>query len=209
MADETSRAPRGARAALLVVDVQNDFCEGGALAVPGADRAIEAANRYLEEAATRGMTIYASRDWHPAMTRHFRLYGGEWPVHCVQGTPGARFHDALRLPATTVVVSKGEHADRPGYSAFEGHTPEGAGLLADLRRRGVDHLYVAGLATDYCVRASVVDALAAGLRATVLEDAIAGVDLRPGDSARALHEMRERGAVLAQGVHSLTSAPQA
>jgi nicotinamidase/pyrazinamidase len=199
MADETSHAPGVTPAALLVVDVQNDFCEGGALAVPNAGQALDALNGYLDEAVRQGMTIYASRDWHPPTTRHFKAYGGEWPVHCVQGTPGARFHEALRLPAATVVVTKGEQADRPGYSAFEGHTPEGRPLLEDLKGRGVHRLYVAGLATDYCVRASVVDALAAGLQVTVLEDAIAGVDLHPGDSARALDEMRAGGAVLARG----------
>jgi nicotinamidase/pyrazinamidase len=192
--------------ALLVVDVQNDFCEGGALAVPGAARAIEAANRHLDEAVRSGLTVYASRDWHPPTTRHFRDYGGEWPVHCVQGTWGASFHDALRLPVSTVIVTKGEQADGPGYSAFEGHTPGGRPLLADLRSRGIDHVYVAGLATDYCVKASVLDALEEGFEVTVLEDAIAGVDLKTGDSARALGEMRERGAVVATAPCSLSTA---
>jgi nicotinamidase/pyrazinamidase len=199
MAGDASASRTSARAALLVIDVQNDFCEGGALAVPNASVAIEAANRYLAQAEYEGLAIYASRDWHPPTTRHFKDYGGEWPVHCVQGTWGARFHDALDLPANAVIVTKGEHVDRPGYSAFEGQTPDGRLLLADLKSRGIDDLYVAGLATDYCVKASVLDALEAGLRVTVLEDAIAGVDVNQGDSARALNEMRDSGAAVVTG----------
>jgi nicotinamidase/pyrazinamidase len=182
--------------ALLIVDVQNDFCPGGALAVPDGDRVAAALNRHIIDAVASGATIYASRDWHPATTGHFQPYGGEWPVHCVQNTAGARFHPELHLPSSTIIVTKGEHRDRAGYSAFEGHTPEGVALLADLRRRQIRHLYVGGLATDYCVRHSVIDALAAGLEVTVLKDAIAGVDVRPDDSARAIAEMRAAGADL-------------
>ena len=180
--------------ALLVVDVQNDFCTGGTLAVPGSDTVVEVLNQHLRTAAERGLTIYASRDWHPPRTSHFKDFGGEWPVHCVQGSRGAEFHPALQLPPGTIVVTKGDHADAHGYSAFEGLTPDGAPLLDDLRRRGVTHLYVGGLATDYCVRASVLDARSAGLAVTVLDDGIAGVDVRPGDSDRAREEMRARGA---------------
>lgn len=182
------------RAALLVVDIQNDFCTGGALAVPGSERVVEVMNRYLADAEKRGLPVYASRDWHPEVTTHFKAYGGTWPVHCVQGTPGAAFHPELRLPPDTIVVTKGEHPERHGYSAFEGRTPDGSPLLDDLRRRGVSHLYVGGLATDYCVKQSVLDALDAGLQVTVLDDAVAGVDVAAGDSARALDEMRRKGA---------------
>ena len=185
-----------AKSALLVVDVQNDFCTGGALAVPGSDAVITALNRHLDEAARAGMPVYASRDWHPANTTHFKDFGGLWPVHCVQSSSGAEFHPDLQLPRDTIIVSKGERDDAPGYSAFEGTTPAGEPLLADLQRRGVTHLYVGGLATDYCVRASVLDALKAGLEVTVLEDAIAGVEITPGDSERAREEMRTRGAHL-------------
>jgi nicotinamidase/pyrazinamidase len=182
--------------ALLVVDVQKDFCPGGALAVPDGDRVIPALNRYAARAAAQGWPVYASRDWHPPVTSHFKEYGGEWPPHCVQHTAGAEFHDDLRLPSSAVVVTKGESPDRPGYSALEGTTPDGRTLLDDLRARGVDHLYVGGLATDYCVRQSVLDARAAGITVTVLEDAIAGVDVRSGDSARAVSAMRAAGAQL-------------
>jgi nicotinamidase/pyrazinamidase len=182
------------RSALLIVDVQNDFCRGGALAVPGGDRVVPALNRYTAHAEARGWPIYASRDWHPAVTSHFKAYGGEWPPHCVQETTGANFHPDLRLPASTIVVSKGESAERPGYSAFDGRTADGGTLAADLAARGIDHLYVGGLATDYCVKHSVLDALRCGLKVTVLDDAIAGVEVHEGDSARALAEMTAAGA---------------
>lgn len=185
--------------ALLLVDVQNDFCTGGTLAVPQSEEVIDALNRHIVAAETRGMPVYASRDWHPATTSHFKAYGGVWPVHCVQNTTGAAFHPALRLPADTIVVTKGDRPDDHGYSAFQGTTVTGETLLADLRRRGIGHLYVGGLATDYCVRASVLDALDAGLQVTVLEDAIAGVDVNAGDSERARVEMRTRGARFREG----------
>jgi nicotinamidase/pyrazinamidase len=191
-----SHIDRGHKAALLVVDVQNDFCTGGALAVPGSERVIDALNRHLDKAAASEMTIYASRDWHPSVTSHFKAYGGTWPTHCVQDTEGAGFHKDLHLPSTAIVVTKGENPDSPGYSAFEGRTAGGKPLLEDLRQRGIDHLYVAGLATDYCVRHSVLDALSARLEVTLLEDAVSGVDARPGDSARAIAEMREKGATV-------------
>ena len=184
--------------ALLIVDVQNDFCTGGALAVRGSEAVVNALNRHVRTAAEAGMPIYASRDWHPSRTTHFREYGGDWPVHCVQGSSGAQFHPDLHLPQSTIVVTKGDREDAAGYSAFEGTTADGASLADDLRRRGVSHLYVGGLATDYCVRASVLDALRAGLEVTVLEDAIAGVDVTAGDSDRAREEMRTHGASLAR-----------
>jgi nicotinamidase/pyrazinamidase len=181
---------------LLIVDVQLDFCTGGTLAVPGSERVVVALNSHIARAVARDLAIYASRDWHPAVSEHFKAYGGSWPVHCVQGTEGASFHPDLLLPSGTIVVSKGARPDSHGYSAFEGVTPQGTPLGQDLSRREVSHLYVGGLATDYCVKHSVLDAVAAGLDVTVLADAIAGVDVSPGDSARALDEMRARGAVI-------------
>jgi nicotinamidase/pyrazinamidase len=182
------------RAALLVVDAQNDFCAGGALEVPQSRRVIDALNRHLETARRQHLPVYASRDWHPPRTTHFKPFGGEWPVHCVQHSVGAAFHPDLRLPRDILVVTKGDGDDAPGYSAFDGRLPSGETLLSDLQRRGITHLYVGGLATDYCVRASVLDALRAGLQVTVLDDAIAGVDVSPGDSARAREEMMRHGA---------------
>lgn len=187
------------RSALLIVDVQKDFCPGGALPVPDGDRVVPVLNRYAANAVERSMAVYASRDWHPAVTRHFKEYGGEWPPHCVQNTEGGRFHADLELPPSTIVVSKGQDPDKPGYSAMDGSTPDGKTLLADLRERQVDHLYVGGLATDYCVKQSVLDALAAGLRVTVLHDAIAGIDAQPGDADRAISEMRRAGAEIEPG----------
>ena len=183
-----------ARSALLLIDVQNDFCPGGALAVPGGDRVVEALNRYIKAAIAEGAPIYASRDWHPPITTHFTSQGGQWPVHCVRETKGAEFHPTLELPRQTTIITKGDSPDKPGYSAFDGHTADATPLLTDLQKRHVDHLYVGGLATDYCVKHSVLDALKEGLQVTVLEDAIAGVDLRPGDSSAAIAEMRQAGA---------------
>jgi nicotinamidase/pyrazinamidase len=183
--------------ALLVVDVQNDFCAGGALEVPQAERVLSPLNRYIAEAVHHHTLVYASRDWHPAVSSHFRQWGGPWPPHCVQGTPGARFHPDIHLPSTVIVITKGEDFASSGYSDVEGHTAEGAPFLEDLRARGISHLYVGGIATEYCVRYTVLDALAAGLDVTVLSDAIMGLDAE--DSERALAEMIEGGAQLAAG----------
>jgi nicotinamidase/pyrazinamidase len=185
---------RANHAALLILDVQNDFCAGGTLAVQGSDGVVHSLNRYIQEAVARGMPIYASRDWHPARSTHFASYGGVWPVHCVQGTAGARFHPSLRLPPTTIVISKGEDPEGHGYSAFEGRTSDGTLLFDRICKDEITHLYVGGLATDYCVKASVLDALSAGLKVTVLQDAVAGVDVHAGDSSRAIDEMRRGGA---------------
>ena len=195
--------------ALLVVDVQRDFCPGGALPVPDGDRILPAINRYVAEARGLGMPIYASRDWHPAVTRHFKPYGGEWPPHCVQGTDGAAFHGDLDLPRQVIVISKGEDPDRPGYSAFEGRAPSGQSFGTELRGRRIDGLYVTGLATDYCVKQTTLDALRAGLRTIVLTDAIAGIDARPGDVERALGEMAAGGAGLTTGLISRNSSLEA
>ncbi len=185
------------RSALLVVDVQKDFCPGGTLAVPGGNRVVSVLNGYIAGAEAHGTPVYASRDWHPVVTSHFKPYGGTWPAHCVQHTAGAGFHPDLHLPASAIVISKGQDPASHGYSAFEGMTSAGRRLLDDLRARGVTHLQVGGLATDYCVKQSVLDARRFGLDVTVLGDAIAGVDLQTGDSARALDEMRRAGATIA------------
>lgn len=182
------------RAGLLVVDVQNDFVPGGALPVPEGDRVVPVLNEYVRRFRAAGLPVYFSRDWHPEQTKHFAAYGGAWPPHCVQGTWGAEFHPDLDVPPEAVIVTKGADPEEDAYSAFQGRTRDGETFVERLRRDGVEHLYVGGLATDYCVRASVLDALKAGFRVTVLVDAIRGVDVRPGDSERALAEMREAGA---------------
>src|SRR5690606_29204687 len=142
----------------------------------------------------RRLPVYASRDWHPPDTRHFKEQGGPWPPHCVAGTRGAELHPDLRVPRDTIVISKGQDRNDDGYSAFEGTTTEGRLLADDLRARGVQTLYVGGLATDYCVRASVLDARRHGFEVVVLSDAVAGID--PAGTERALDEMRRAGAVV-------------
>ncbi len=179
-----------------MIDVQRDFCSGGALAVPAGDAVVPVLNDVLRAAADRRLPVYASRDWHPASTRHFVSGGGVWPVHCVAGGDGARFHPDLRLPAGAGVVSKGVEADEDGFSAFDGRLEDGRTLEESLRASGVTHVLAGGLATDYCVRHTVLDALRKGWRVTLLTDAIAAVDLEPGDGPRALEEMREAGAML-------------
>ncbi|MDP6581593.1 MAG: nicotinamidase [Vicinamibacterales bacterium] len=186
----------GTSTAVLVVDVQRDFCPGGALAVADGDRVVPVLNRILDAAHTRGCPVYATRDWHPPDSRHFLAGGGSWPVHCVAGSRGAQFHPDLRLPDGTEIVSTGTEADSDGYSAFEGTLDDGTPLAEDLRRRGITHMVAGGLATDYCVRHSVLDAIRGGWRVTLVTDAIAAVDLKPGDGAHALEEMRTAGAEL-------------
>ena len=188
--------PDKTKSALLVVDVQNDFCAGGALEVRGSDRVVAPLNGMMARLVARGDPIFASRDWHPARARHFKTDGGPWPPHCVQGTKGARFHTELELPRDVIVVTTGDDFDSDGYSAFEGHTPDGKTLLGSLRERGITHLYVGGLATDYCVRQSVLDALKVGLQVSLLTDAIAAVNVEPGDGAGAISEMERAGARL-------------
>jgi len=186
----------GAHPAFLVVDVQRDFCPGGALPAPDCERVLPAINRYLAEAYDVGMPIYASRDWHPAVTTHFKPYGGEWPPHCVQGTEGAAFHPNLKLPVEAIVISNCDDPERPGYSAFDGRTPQGRPLLTDLRNRQIDCLYITGLTTEYCVKQTTLDALRAGLSVTVLKDAISGINAHSGDADRARTEMANAGAAL-------------
>lgn len=184
-------------AALIVVDVQNDFCPGGALAVPKGDAVVPVLNRYAARFAQAGLPVFASRDWHPAQTTHFQSGGGPWPVHCVQETPGARFHPALGLPAEARVVSKGMGAQEDAYSAFQARDEAGTLLPDALRAAGVDRVYVGGLATDYCVKATVLDALAAGFAATLLVDASRGVNVEPGDAEAAIEAMVRAGADVA------------
>lgn len=180
--------------ALLVVDVQNDFLPGGALAVPGGDRVLPAINACIERFERAGLPVFASRDWHPSETRHFQSGGGPWPPHCVQHTPGAAFHADLRLPPSATIVTKGTDPVDDGYSAFEARAADGRSLPERLRAAGVERLYVAGLATDYCVRATVLDALKHDIDTVLLLDAMRGIDVEEGDVARALDTMLRAGA---------------
>jgi nicotinamidase/pyrazinamidase len=185
------------RDALVVVDLQNDFCPGGALHVRDGDAIVPVVNRYLDRFAQAGAPLFLTRDWHPPVTRHFQAYGGVWPTHCVQGTPGAAFHPGLAPPDGAVIVSKGVDPEQDAYSAFQAEDPSGRRLPTILKERGIRRLYVGGLATDYCVRATVLDALRDGFEVVVLTDAIGAVDLAPGDGARAIDEIRGAGGRLA------------
>lgn len=182
------------KSALVVVDVQNDFCPGGSLGVPEGDKVVPVLNEYIRLFSEKGLTIYASRDWHPLETRHFRDFGGVWPAHCVQGTHGAEFRSDFKLPETAIIVSKGMDPEQDSYSCFQAFEADGTDFLGSLRRRGINHIYIGGLATDYCVRWTSLDALRLGFKVTVLLDAIRGVDLKPGDSASALDEIIRAGA---------------
>ena len=174
--------------ALIVVDVQNDFCPGGALAVPHGDEVVEPLNSLIDEFLERGAHVYKSRDWHPAKTKHFAAYGGTWPVHCVQNTEGAAFHPALREDPRITVISKGL-GDKDCYSAFDE-----TNLASQLRRENVEEVIVGGLATDYCVKNTVLDALKNGFKVKAVQNAMRAVELQPGDGARAIEEMRNAGA---------------
>ncbi len=188
------------KAALIIVDVQNDFCPGGALAVAEGDRVVESLNGYIGRFADAGLPIFASRDWHPEKTTHFKAFGGLWPEHCVQGTYGAEFHRALRLGGSAVIVSKGMAADADSYSGFDAVDSAGVCLADLLRVDGVTRIYVGGLATDYCVKQTVLDGLKFGFDVVLLEDAIRGVDVAPGDSARAMQEMLDAGVDVVESV---------
>jgi len=183
------------KSALFIVDVQNDFCAGGSLEVPGGDEVVPVLNKYIERFSRAHRPIFASRDWHPEKTIHFKEYGGPWPPHCIQGTKGAEFHPDLRLPAETEIISAGMEYESHGYSAFEGVDSQGRDLATALREEGIEALYVGGIATDYCVIHTVLDALKESFRVTLLEDAIRGVDEK--GSVDAIEQMVKAGAELA------------
>ena len=180
--------------ALLIVDVQNDFCPTGALAVPEGDKVVSPINRYIKIFQKKKIPVFATRDWHPVRTRHFKDFGGVWPVHCVQNTPGAAFHPKLKLPKGTVLLYKGMDPQKDAYSAFQAEDATGTKLQKLLSLLGVKELYVAGLATDYCVRSSALDALKQGFKVKILTDAVKGVNLKAQDSEKAIKEMVKRGA---------------
>lgn len=175
--------------ALLVVDVQRDFCPGGALPVAAGDEVLPALNDWIEAARRAGATIVASRDWHPPDHVSFEHRGGPWPPHCLQDSEGAELHPDLGLPDEAILLSKGQSPHADAYSAFDG-----TGLSSLLRERDVHRVFVGGLAQDVCVRATVLDALRYGFETHVLVDATRPVNSREGE--RALREMEERGAIL-------------
>ena len=193
---------------LLIIDVQNDFCPGGALAVADGDAVVPVINRLIE----RFDHVVLTQDWHPSGHSSFASshpgaapfetiampYGPQtlWPDHCVQGTTGAEFHPDLQLPSETTVVSKGMDPDDDAYSCFQGETSDGMPFAAALGERGAGRLFIGGLATDYCVKATALDALKEGFEVVVLADAVRAVDVTPGDGERALAAMQQAGARL-------------
>ena len=191
----------GPGTALIVVDVQNDFADpAGSLSVAGGEAIVPIIDREIAEAMTGGAFVVATQDWHPPVTPHFAKDGGIWPVHCVADTWGAMLHPDLALPFNAPRVRKGTNGE-DGYSGFTMRDPTTGKTTATeleslLRDAGVSGVVVVGLATDYCVKATALDALRLGFETTVLADAIAAVDLEPGDGDRALDEMRDAGAAL-------------
>jgi nicotinamidase/pyrazinamidase len=174
--------------ALIIVDVQNDFCPGGALAVPEGDAVVDEVNRLAREADF----VVATRDWHPPDHGSFAERGGTWPPHCVQDTPGAELHPDVERAAIDHVVDKGQDPRAEGYSAFEATELERL-----LHERGARDVHVAGLALDYCVRATALDARRAGFDVTVHAAATRAVEVEPGDGERAAEELRAAGVRLA------------
>jgi nicotinamidase/pyrazinamidase len=192
--DQGHRPKLGATDALLLVDVQNDFCPGGALPVAEGDRIVPVLNRWIDAAGRGGALIVASRDWHPAQHVSFHEQGGTWPAHCVQDTRGAAFHPHLELPEDVVVISKGRAPHKDNYSPFED-----TDLATILRQRGIKRVLVGGLALDVCVRAAVLDALAAGYDVHLIENATRAVNVKPDDGRRTVQELRARGARIVSG----------
>ena len=180
------------KSVLLLVHLQNDFCPGGALAGKGGDQVIPIANDLIRLFAGEGFGIVATRDWHPENHCSFKGQGGPWPPHCVQGSRGSQFHTDLKMPPGTLIVSGATNPRKEACSGFDGTSLEER--LEDL---GGQTLFVIGLATDYCVKQTVLDACKLGFRVVVVEDGVCGVDAEPGDSQKAFQEMKQAGAILA------------
>jgi len=177
------------RDALIVVDVQNDFLPGGSLGVPEGDQVIPVLNRYMDAFTAHHAMVVFTRDWHPADHCSFEAQGGPWPPHCVQHSEGARFAEALRIPDTLLLVSKAASVERDAYSGFEGTR-----LTDSLRLAGIERVFIGGLATDYCVLKTVLDALKAGFTVYLLQDAIRAVNVNPEDGSKAIDKMVTEGA---------------
>jgi nicotinamidase/pyrazinamidase len=177
--------------ALLVVDIQKDFCPGGALAVKEGDTVVKPVNDLIEAFAASGLPVVLTRDWHPADHSSFADFGGIWPTHCVAETSGAEFHKDLTVPDDALIISKAVSVESDAYSGFEG-----TDLDSRLKKLGVDEVVVAGLATDYCVKNTVLDALRLGYKASAAKDCMKAVNLNPEDGAAAEKEMLDAGAEL-------------
>jgi len=187
--------------ALIVVDVQNDFCPGGSLAVADGDKVVAPLNKLMNEFLDRGESVFKTRDWHTARTKHFARYGGTWPVHCVAGTHGAEFHPDLLDDPRITIISKGIDESADGYSGFDG-----TDLARLLREEEVEQVWVGGLATDYCVKHTVLDALREGFEVKALADDMRAVNLDPDDGAKAIEEMSNAGAEIVGSGKKATGA---
>lgn len=175
--------------ALLILDVQNDFCPGGALPIEGGDTVVPVINRWIERASAQQLPVYASRDWHPSGHISFVERGGLWPPHCLQDSKGAQFYPALALPVSTVIITKGVRFDQDQLSAFDQ-----TGLATRLRQDKVGRLWVAGLAEDVCVRDTVLDARKSGFEVLLITEATQAIT--PDGGAKARQEMQDAGAQL-------------
>lgn len=175
--------------ALVIVDVQRDFLPGGALPVPGGDEVVPVLNRYIVPFKARSLPIFATRDWHPVNHVSFRAQGGPWPPHCIQATDGADFPEGLLLPRTAQIIAKATRPNRDDYSDFDDTDFE-----ARLRMAGIRRLFVGGLATEYCVLATVRDALTRGFEVVLLTDAMRALNVKVGDGKQAFDEMIRLGA---------------
>jgi len=180
--------------ALSVTDVQNDFLPGGALGVPDGDGIIPSLNRIIALFHKRDFPMFFTRDWHPPDHCSFQDQGGPWPPHCVRNTPGANFSSELNIPQSTIIISKGTQKDSEQYSTFFGRDTADHTQSDLMKKLGVRRIFIAGLATDYCVLNSAKDALAGGYEVYVLADAVCAVDVNPGDGQRAIEEMIRGGA---------------
>jgi nicotinamidase/pyrazinamidase len=172
---------------LLLVDVQNDFCPGGNLPIKGGDKIVPVLNKWIEAAQTKGIPIYASRDWHPVNHMSFEGHGGKWPPHCIQDSEGAMFHPGLKLPDNVVKITKGVRFDQDQNSAFDQ-----TGFAEQLKRDGVRHLWIGGLALDVCVLTTVLDARRLGFEVHVILEATRSVTIEGGE--KAIKEMHDAGA---------------
>ncbi|AFK22387.1 nicotinamidase [Pyrococcus sp. ST04] len=177
--------------ALIVVDMQRDFMPGGALPVPDGDKIIPKVNEYIKKFKEKGALIVATRDWHPENHISFKERGGPWPRHCVQNTQGAEF--VVDLPEDAIIISKATDPDKEAYSGFEG-----TNLAEILKEKGVKRVYICGVATEYCVRATALDALKYGFEVYLLKDAVKGIT--PEGEEKALKEMEEKGVKIVENL---------
>jgi nicotinamidase/pyrazinamidase len=178
--------------ALLLVDVQNDFCCGGKISVPKSDSIVPTCNAYINLFATAGLPVFASRDWHPEKTRHFQEYGGIWPAHCVQNTHGAEFHPNLKLPPDAFIISKGQQPEEESFSSFQGRDENGSMLNEILKKLGIIELFVGGLATDFCIKHTVLDGLHNNYSVHLLTEANKGINMFFSDDIYRSVEIMER-----------------